>query len=298
MVADYGACGSTGREAITVAVPTLSRATRALWQGSLTAAAVTSARVFGRRRTVRGIEQLSRWLRDTHGLLQGVDYRVRGRGPGTGVSDRVLADRLRTRLGPVTRQLDLPHMTVEVADGVAVLHGDVADGAQADVVVSEARQVPGIVDVDAHVHICLSPSDTRPSTSQRHASPSHQLTRLEQAARATGVEVGQAAVVLQVLLQRLPAGERAHVVNHLRADVRQLVDGVRVPDDVLHVRDVDKLVEIAGRIAGLSNRRARGTLEAVMIVLAELVPEEGADILAVLPGELRELWIEATTADD
>lgn len=281
-----------------MAVSTMSRTSRALWRWSLMGAAATSARLFGSGRTVRGIEGLSRWLRDTDGLLQGVDYRVRGRRPPSDVSDRVLTDRVRTRLGPVTRRLDLPRVRVDVVDGVAVLHGDVVDGAQADVIVAEARQVPGIVDVDALLHIGLTPSDTRPSAGARHAPASYQLVRLEQAAHATGVQVGQAAAVLGVLLQRLPEGERAHVVNHLRADVRQLTDAVDVPDNLARVRHVDELVEIAGRSAGLSSRRARATLDAVTIALAQLVPEEGQDIMAVLPRELRELWLEATTADD
>ncbi len=281
-----------------VAVDAVSRAARRLWTSSLDGLTRTSVRVVGRHRTIRGVEQASRWLQFTQGHLQGLDYELRGRGPAPDAADDVLEARVRTRLGPLLHRLDLPRLHVMVTDGVAVLHGDVVTGEHADEIVAAVRQVVGIRDVDAHLHIGLTPGDTRPSTGRDHPGPSYQHKRLQEAANAANVRVDQAAVALHVVLLRLPPGEREHVTNHLRADVRRLVEDVAVVPDILRVRDVDALIAIVARAASVSERRARRTVEAVMVALAELVPEEVADILAVLPADLKQLWLDATTADD
>ncbi len=281
-----------------VAAEAASRVARRAWTSALDGLARTSVRLVGRRQTIRGVERASQWLQFTHGHLQGLDYALRGRTPAPDVGDDVLAARVRTELGPVLQRLDLPRLHVMVSDGIAVLHGDVVNGDHADEVVAAVREVAGIADVDAHLHIGLTPGDTRPSAGRDHPGPSYQRRRLQEAADAANVRIGQAAVALQVVLQRLPAGERAHVVNHLRGDVRRLVEGVAVPSDLMRVRDVDAHVAVVAGAASLSERRARRAVEAVMVALAELVPEEVADILAVLPAELKQLWLDATTSDD
>lgn len=265
---------------------------------SLDGLALTGVKLVGRQRTIRSVEQTAQWLRYLEGHLDGLDYRLRGREPEPDVGDDVLADRVRSELGPVLRRLDLPRVNVTVEDGVAVLHGDVASGEQADEVIAAVVRVSGVLDVDAHLHIGPARGTTRPSTSREHPEPSPQLRRLREAAEAAGVEHEQAAAALRVFLLRLPAGERDHVVNHLPDDVRTTLGRVEVRTDVMHVRDVDGLVATVADVAGLSERRALRAVEAALFLVAELVPEEAADIPAVLPAEIRELWFAATTTDD
>jgi uncharacterized protein (DUF2267 family) len=284
-------------EAMTVA-GAASRMAHRIVASSLDSAAMAGVRLIGRRRTIRGVEQTAQWLRFLQGHLDGLDYRLHGRQPDADVGDDILAARVRSDLGPVLRALDLPRIDVAVEDGVAILHGSVADAGQAADITTAVGQIPGIRDVDARLHVGLAKGGTRPSAGRAHPSASAQLRQLQATATALGVTSDQVAAVMRVFLLRLPEGERAHVVGHLPADVREPVDRVPAPDDVLHIRDVDGLVAAVAETAGMDDRTALHALEAVLFMLAEQVPEESADIPAVLPEELRELWFTATAADD
>jgi hypothetical protein len=276
----------------------VSRAVHRIWASSLGGITRTSVRLVGRRRTIKGVHNATRWLQFTQGQLQGLDYQLRGRTPALDASDDVLVARVRSALGPLLRTLDLPRVHVTVSDGVAVLHGDVATDRHADQIVAAVGDVVGIRDVDPHLHIGLTPGDTRPSEGHDHPGPSYQRERLQDAADAAHVRLDQTVAALAVVLARVPAGERGHITGHLRADVSRLVDDVSVPADVMRVRDVDELVGVVAGVASLSERRAQRAVEASLVALAELVPEEVADILAVLPAELEQLWLDVTTADD
>jgi hypothetical protein len=277
---------------------TTSRMARTIVRTSLNGLALASVRLIGHQRTVRGVDHAAKWVRHMHGQLEGLDYRLRGREPDTEAGDPVLTARVRSQLGPLLRRLDLPHLDVTVDDGVALLRGGVARGAQADEIIAAVRQVPGVRDVDARLHIGLTRGDTRPSAGHDNREASTQLRRLAAAAEAAGVAPAQAAVALRVFLLRLPSGERDHVVGHLPTDVRQMVDRVVVRADVLHIRDVEGLVAIVADVADLADDQAQRVLEGVLRTLAELVPEEVADISAVLPAGLRQLWSTSTTATD
>lgn len=277
---------------------TTSRMARTIVRTSLNGLALASVRLIGHQRTVRGVDHAAKWVRHMHGQLEGLDYRLRGREPDTEAGDPVLTARVRSQLGPLLRRLDLPHLDVTVDDGVALLRGGVARGAQADEIIAAVRQVPGVRDVDARLHIGLTRGDTRPSAGYDNREASTQLRRLAAAAEAAGVAPAQAAVALRVFLLRLPSGERDHVVGHLPTDVRQMVDRVVVRADVLHIRDVEGLVAIVADVADLADDQAQRVLEGVLRTLAELVPEEVADISAVLPAGLGQLWSTSTTATD
>jgi uncharacterized protein (DUF2267 family) len=277
---------------------TTSRMARTIVRTSLNGLALASVRLIGHQRTVRGVDHAAKWVRHMHGQLEGLDYRLRGREPDTEAGDPVLTARVRSQLGPLLRRLDLPHLDVTVDDGVALLRGGVARGAQADEIIAAVRQVPGVRDVDARLHIGLTRGDTRPSAGHDNREASTQLRRLAAAAEAAGVAPAQAAVALRVFLLRLPSGERDHVVGHLPTDVRQMVDRVVVRADVLHIRDVEGLVAIVADVADLADDQAQRVLEGVLRTLAELVPEEVADISAVLPAGLGQLWSTSTTATD
>lgn len=60
------------------------------------------------------LEALARHLRHFAGRLHAVSYRLRGRHPDPNVSGNVLADRIRSSLGPLEKRLDLPRIHVMV----------------------------------------------------------------------------------------------------------------------------------------------------------------------------------------
>jgi len=79
------------------------------------------------------------------------------------VDDLVLADRIRSSLGPVEHALDQPRVHVSVHRHVVTLHGDVANEYAADRLESEVRSVAGVVGVRSHLHVGLLPGDGCPS---------------------------------------------------------------------------------------------------------------------------------------
>jgi len=97
------------------------------------------------------------------GVARGVWYRCRRRHPDEHVDDLVLADRIRSSLGPVEHALDQPRVHVSVYRHVASLHGDVANHYAAERLVEAVRSVPGVVDVDSLLHVGLLPGDGCPS---------------------------------------------------------------------------------------------------------------------------------------
>ena len=111
----------------------------------------------------RAGERLARQARYAGGQLQGLRYRLLGGHPDPQASGNVLADRVRSTLGPLEAQLDLPHVHVMAEDHVILLHGDVATADQAEQIEDVVAAVPGVIDVRSHLHVGLLPSDTRPS---------------------------------------------------------------------------------------------------------------------------------------
>jgi len=97
------------------------------------------------------------------GRAHGVWYRARGRHPDEHVDDLVLADRIRSSIGPLEHALDQPRVHVSVYRHVATLHGDVANDYAAERLESEVRSVAGVVGVRSHLHVGLLPGDGCPS---------------------------------------------------------------------------------------------------------------------------------------
>ena len=104
-----------------------------------------------------------RRLRYAGGQLRGPGYRLSGGHPDPHVSDDVLADRIRSSLGTVEKRLDLPRIHVTVENHVAVLHGDVASEADVEELVTTVGRISGVSGVVSHLHVGLTPGDTRPS---------------------------------------------------------------------------------------------------------------------------------------
>lgn len=257
--------------------------------------AVSALSESGRARLRRWADTSRREVRYRRGRLKGLVYRFRQRQPDPDVSDGVLADRVRSSLGPLEARFDLPHIHVMAEDHVALLHGDVASAEQADEIEEAVAAVSGVVGVESYLHVGLLPSDTRPSEGRRVHAPSDALRELLAAAieAGTGPQHAPRAVraVLSTFLQRLPAGEREQVTAHLPADVRRLAaEPRRIGRPPTRTRTVAELTSHVMAANGMSIDEAEPVITAVLGTLRKLVPEEAAHVASVLPAELRELW--------
>ena len=252
-----------------------------------------------RKALARSGDRLARVARYRLGQWSGVSYRLRGRQPDPDVTDNVLADRIRSSIGPLEARLDLPRVHVMVEVHTALLHGDVAsveEAAKIEHAVHAVHAVPGVVGVASYLHIGLLPCDTRPSEGARHHPPSAALHALLSAVTAVGVHVARArsvvSVVLSALAERVPAGELDHLMAHLPDDVRQLMRSPRrIGAPAARTRTVPDLVARVLAVDRVPPKQAEQAAGAVFAALRALVPEEAGDICAVLPEDLRHLWL-------
>ena len=263
--------------------------------GSMVIAGVWFRRGTRARRVLeRARRRLKSRGRHGRGVVQGVWYRLRRRHPDEDVIAPVLADRIRSTLGLLERRLDLPHIRVMVHDHTAVLHGDVATESDRDALVAAVRKVPGVHEVDCHLHVGLLSSDTRPSQGRAVVRPSAARRALEVAARrggSTGPPEHAVRAVLGTFLGRIPRAERDQVLAHLPADVRSLTTSDAEDARLSSLATVHALLDAIAEVdPSLDRNRARGVTDEVLAELAVLVPEERADIVAVLPWELKELF--------
>lgn len=243
----------------------------------------------------RELARAGRRLRYTEGRLDGARYRLSGQRPDPDVVDNVLADRIRSSLGPLEHRLDVPRVHVMVEHHVALLHGDVGSDEDASEIEQAVAAVPGVSGVESYLHAGLARGDTRPSTGRALQPPSAALVQLLTAAEEAGIDpAGAKAVVRGVLAtfaDRLPAGERDHLAGHLPADVRPMFTP---PRRIAHARPPRHVHDLVGRIAGttpeLPLERSEQATAAVIGRLRTLVPDDAADVAAVLPAELRALW--------
>lgn len=272
-------------------------ATRGLVAGAAAAslAAVLRPGTKGNKLVRHELEQARRQLRHLEGLIEGVNYRLSGRHPDPTVIDNVLVDRIRSTLGPLERTLDLPRVHVMVEHHVVLLHGDVGSEADAEKIEHAVAAVPGVEGVESYLHAGLTRGETRPSAGREVHPPSGALSSLLTAAEEAGVSAASARTVVRGILatfaDRLPDGERAHVISHLPADVRPLVTP---PRRIAGTRPPRTVHDLVGRIVattdGLPLERAEPVTAAVIQALRHLIPDEAGDVAAVLPPELRTFW--------
>jgi uncharacterized protein (DUF2267 family) len=232
--------------------------------------------------------------------IPGVAYRLRRRHPDPTASGPLLADRVRSTLGPLEKRLDVPRAHVLAEDQIVLLHGEVATADDAAVIEQAVRRVSGVRGVESYLHIGLTPCDTRPSHGRARWSPSPAKSRLIAAAREAGapdelVSAHMVRAVLAFLAARIPDGERRDLFAHLPADVRVMNEPPapwgRPPNKV---RTPGELVaSLADAERPMTPERAELVIEAVLRTLRELVPEEATDVAAALPHELREVWLSA-----
>ena len=234
-----------------------------------------------------------------HGTVAKLRYQRTYGHPDLDVLPDVLADRIRSSLGPLELQLDIPHIHVMVEGNTALLHGDVGTAADAAAIETAVAGVTGVEAVESHLHIGLLPSDSRPSTGRatHPASPARQ--QLEAAAVGGGCDAASATdavgAVLTVFVRRLPPVEARHVLGHLPSDVRKLVRRhTWLP--ARHLRTVDQLVwHVTIESDHLPPLISEAVTRSVLATLRSLVPDEKNGVMEVLPEKLRPLWAADTT---
>jgi len=107
--------------------------------------------------------RIARDVRYVASSMPGIVYRLSGGRPDPDVSDDILADRIRSTIGPLEKSLDVPHMHVMVEDHVAILHGEIPDTDDAHAITHAVMAVSGVRGVESHLHVGLIAGDTRPS---------------------------------------------------------------------------------------------------------------------------------------
>jgi uncharacterized protein (DUF2267 family) len=232
-----------------------------------------------------------RAVRHLVGRWQGVRYRLKRRSPDPGVGDLVLADRIRSTIGPLERRLDVPRVHVMVKDHVALLHGEVDSPDQIDVIEHAVCKVSGVRSVESYLRIGLAPGDTRPSAGgQARSGASRRLLAAAQAAGAPEDRAPAAVrAVLAGLAAQLPPREFERVRAHLPADVRCLLELPRRRGG-MHAPPSPARILGAVTADGGGPDTAQQVVAAVLGELKRLVPGEVAGVAAVLPAELRTVW--------
>jgi len=266
-----------------------------LTAGAIGAVAVAAPDTAVGRSARRAADRLSRDVRYAVASAPGILYRLSGREPDPNVPDDVLADRVRSSIGPLEKRLDIPHVHVMVDDHVVIVHGEVSSERDACAIEHAIMRVSGVEGVESHLHPGLAPGDTRPSQGAAvPPAPSSAMRTLLDAARDAGAGSDPRPAVHAVLCgftDRLPEDERAQLVAHLPADVRALAGparrhGERTP----RLKTVPQLVAAVIAEGGIEPAHADDITRAVVASLRGLVREEARDVAAVLPADLRELW--------
>lgn len=91
------------------------------------------------------------YLHRTVNRAKGLAYRATRRHPSTKVDDSVLADRIRSTIGPLEKQLHNSRINVTVENGIAILHGDI-ESTEAAIQIEEAvRGVAGVRGISSHL---------------------------------------------------------------------------------------------------------------------------------------------------
>lgn len=244
--------------------------------------------------------QLRREMGFVRGRLRRMSYRMSGAHPDENVPDTVLADRIRSMLGPLEKRLDVPHVHVMAVEHNVLLHGSVGTEADAAAIEDAVLAVPGVRSVTSELHIGLGHGDERPSAGRRHSKTvSTGYRRMISAAAAAGGAVpgaepawaaSGAGAVLSTLCSLVPHDERDHLLLHLPADVRALV----TPSSHRRIRRADEFIAAAKAADAMPDGREADIVRAVLAVIRDLAPEEAHDISAVLPAEVAELWWSAS----
>jgi uncharacterized protein (DUF2267 family) len=267
--------------------------------GAVGAAAVAAPDTVGGRAVRQFAARLARDVRYAVAASPGILYRLAGRTPDPDVSDDVLADRIRSSIGGVLKRLDVPHVHVMVGDHIATLHGDVGMATEADAIEHAVLAVPGVDGVESHLHVGLLGGDTRPSRGRAAPqAPSSAMQALTMAATEAGASEPRLAVhaVLCRFVDTIPEGERNHVLLHLPQDVKDLIGPSRHGRQRERIRTFQQLAAGVGSDDGIAPEWAEDVTRRLVATLRRVVADEAADVEAVLPAGLREVWQPAADA--
>ncbi len=256
--------------------------------------AVTDVALRPPRMAVRQWRTTRRQGRRLRGVMEGTRYRLAGRGPDPLVSDDVLADRIRSALGPVQKRLDVPRAHVMVTDHVAILHAEVGTIAEALGLAGAAGAVPGVMAVRCQLHVGLLPGQGRPSQGRLgRRAPSQPLRRLLDAAALAGAGADRAPTAVRAVVEAfaacLPARERYRLLAGLPADLRRLT----APRHPCRWTDQPAdLVTCVAHTSGLGDlvRAERVTVAVLDALGGVLPPVDAARVGPALPPGLRPLW--------
>jgi BON domain len=204
-----------------------------------------------------------------------------------------LADRVRSQIGPLVKELDLPRIHVMAEGRRVLLHGEVATESDAVTLEDAVASLAGVESVESHLHVGLLPGDTRPSDAIPEPSP--MMAALLAAGEAIGLQAqaAEAAVwgAITAVLEQIPADERRHLIAHFPFDVAMMIKPRRrFGDEDLHWDTEVELHAAAALRGGIGLDDAKALLPRVIGVLREFVPEEDVDVQATLRTYLRELW--------
>jgi uncharacterized protein (DUF2267 family) len=254
---------------------------------------LTGTALHPRRTAVRQWRVACRRSRRLRGVVEGARYRLAGRGPDLLAGDDVLADRVRSTLGPIEKRLDVPRVHVMVTNHVVTLHGEVGTVAEALSLTWAAGAVPGVMAVRCQLHVGLLPGQGRPSQGRlRRRAPSEPLGVLLDAARASvGAEQAPTAVraVVEAFAACLPACERGRLYAGLPGDLRRLA----IPRHRCRWTDRPAdLVSCVAEVSGLGDLiRAERLTVAVLGAMSDILqPADAARVGEALPPALRPLW--------
>ena len=100
--------------------------------------------------------------------------------------------------------------------------------------------------------------------------------------------------MLATFADRIPSDEREQLLAHVPEDVREIADAPRRHGaPVARLRTVSDLIVAINAHAGIDPATTPAITESVLAHLRQHVPEEVGDVAAVLPDELRNLWLTA-----
>ncbi len=237
-------------------------------------------------------------FRRVRGRLQGYVGRRRGallnERRAVDVDEVVLADRVRSILGPLQKELDLPRLHVMAEGDRVLLHGEVDSEVNRERVEAAVRETVGVGSVGSYLRVGLLTGDSRPSSDHHDRNPSRMARHFHDALTGVGISGRPADLALAETIRLwgnvIPAGERAHLKAHLSKDVKSLMHSERHGRSN-RVGDVAELIDQVRIRSGLAPAQAKQAVKTIVHELRTLVPEECDDITVVLPMELRPLWV-------
>ena len=204
-----------------------------------------------------------------------------------------LADYVRTVIGPLVKELDLPRIHSMAEGGTILLHGVVSSEADAQRIEECVAAIPGVDSVQSHLHVGLLSGDHRPSYGSPEQSPMY--AALMGCGESIGI-VGPAGAMaaqgtLSAVIEQIPIDERAHVIAHLPADVVALLTPRRVIGSATTRWKTELALDADAALrSGVTVDDAAILVPEVIGVLRRFVPEEDADVQKTLKHHLRELW--------